>query len=481
MLKALWLAGLATASITIQVHRVDPLPFSASGIAISAADLFSRSCPEEVDNTASLLASSFDDLSGRNVFPSSDGFVRGAVEAWAKHEHLILRPDEVWFEVLAQMNVYMSTHSEALRHLFVDHSGREKITVEGFSWDGIIGAFRGEIQSRVKTGWLLDWIKPGFSTSTAQDDVTATVLMMGLMQHFFEYEGMMVCGIPSVTLLGEREDWVKLGEKVEKLKEFGDEAAGFAERLRPIMKRFVSSWGVDGEGDGETRLFWEQIVRAKKKWSCGEGASEWDVSGWITGFMHWDRDGKVRGVYEDWYDNWDDEDEEEEAGVKVEEVKKDDTKAEEKKEEKAEEVQMGIFPNDWSITIDGQSYIPCTLSDISIGYAKAPLLMKNYPSPGVDTQAYLVAGNVGVEKKNTPGGVMAQPVSGWFVYAGVDANYSAGPWIGSGEELGGIAAGIVSCKAALEERGKEEEGKKGGDEKEKEKAKEKGEQEAKDL
>ncbi|KAF5238311.1 hypothetical protein FANTH_10343 [Fusarium anthophilum] len=456
MLKALWLAGLATASITIQVHRVDPLPFSTSGSATSAADLFSRSCPEEAENTASLLASSFDDLSGRNVFPSSDGFVRGAVEAWAKHEHLILRPDEVWFEVLAQINVYMSTHSEALRHLFVDHSGREKITVEGFSWDDIIGAFRGEIQSRVKTGWLLDWIKPGFSTSTAEDDVTATVLMMGLMQHFFEYEGMMVCGIPSVTLLGEKEDWVKLGDKVEMLKEFGDEAVGFAERLRPIMKRFVSSWDVEGEGegDGERKLFWEQIVRAKKKWSCGEGPSEWDVSGWITGFMHWDRDGKVRGVYEDWYDNWDDE--EEEAGEKVEEVKKE--------EAKEEEVQMGIFPNDWSITIDGQSYIPCTLSDISIGYAKAPLTMKNYPSPGVDTQAYLVAGNVGVEKRNTPGGVMAQPVSGWFVYAGVDASYIAGPWIGSGEELGGIAGGIVSCKAALEEGGNE--GKKGEDEQE---------------
>ncbi|KAK2688589.1 hypothetical protein QWA68_012723 [Fusarium oxysporum] len=475
MLKALWLAGLATASITIQVHRVDPLPFSASGIATSASDLFSRSCPEEAENTASLLASSFDDLEGRNVFPSSDGFVRGAVEAWAKHEHLILRPDEIWFEVLAQMNVYMSTHSEALRHLFVDHSGREKITVEGFSWDGIIGAFRGEIQSRVKTEWLLEWITPGFSTSTAQDDVTATVLMMGLMQHFFEFEGMVVCGIPSVTLLGEREDWVKLGEKVEMLKEFGDEAAGFAERLRPIMKRFVSSWDVDtegGEGDGERRLFWEQIVRAKKKWSCGEGASEWDVSGWITGFMHWDRDGKVRGIYEDWYDNWDDEDEQE-SGEKVEEVKRDEVKVE---EEKKEEVQIGIFPNDWSITIDGQSYVPCTLSDISIGYAKAPLTMKNYPSPGVDTQAYLVAGNVGVEKKNTPGGVMAQPVSGWFVYAGVDANYSAGPWLGSGEELGGIAGGIVSCKAALEASGKD------GEVKEEEKKKKKeGEEEVKDL
>ncbi|KAF9768286.1 hypothetical protein IL306_014419 [Fusarium sp. DS 682] len=256
---------------------------------------------------------------------------------------------------------------------------------------------------------------------------------------------MLVCGIPSVTLLGEREDWVSLGEKVEMLKEFGEEPGRFAEKLRPIVKRFVSSWDVEeegkgGDGEGETKLFWEQIVRAKKKWSCGEGPSEWDVSGWITGFMHWDRSGKVRGVVEDWYDDEDD-DEENADGEKKEEVKV----AEE--EEKKEEVQMGIFPDDWSVTIDGQSYTPSSISDISIGYAKAPLTMKHYPEPGVDTQAYLLAGNIGVEKKMTPGGVMAQPVSGWFMYAPVDTNYSVGPMFGNWDELAGLAEGVVSCKA----------------------------------
>ncbi|KAF4340178.1 hypothetical protein FBEOM_5875 [Fusarium beomiforme] len=457
MLKALWLsAGLATASITIQVSSVGPLPFDNAGIATSTEDLLRRSCPEEVQDTpytASILASSFDsEFEGRNVFPSSDGFVRGAIEAWAKHEHLILRPDEIWFEILAQMNIYMSTHSEHIRDLFVEHKGREKIVVEGSSWDAMISAFGGEIQKRAKTGWLLDWITPGFSTSTPQDKVTATVLMMGLMQHFFEFEGMLVCGIPSVTLLGEREDWVRLGEKVEMLKEFGDEPSRFAEKLRPIFKRFVSSWDEieGGEGEGETRLFWEQIVRAKKKWSCGEGPSEWDVSGWITGFMHWDRSGKVRGVYEDWSDDEDDDEGENADGEKV-------TPAEEETKAK-EEAQIGIFPDAWSVTIDGQAYIPCTISDISIGYAKAPLTMKNYPTPGVDTQAYLLAGNIGVEKKITPGGVMAQPASGWFVYAPVDTNHSVGPMFGSSEELAGLAEGIVGCKAEGSVKGDESEG-----------------------
>ncbi|KAM0546010.1 hypothetical protein ACHAPJ_011024 [Fusarium lateritium] len=422
----LWLTGLATASITVQVSNVEPLPLRNEGIAVSAEDLFRRSCPEEVDPLPTLLASSFDDEAfTRNMYPSSDGFVRGAVEAWAQHQHLVLRPDEVWFEILAQMNFWMSAHAEDLRGLFVSHGGREKIVVEGFSWEDVVGAFGGEIQKRVRTEWLLDWIMPGFSTSTERDGVTATVLMMGLMQHFFEFEGMLVCGIPSVTLLGQREDWVKLLGKLDRLKEFGDEPKRFADKLRPILKRFVATW--DESGSEEVKSFWEQIVRAKKKWSCGEGANEWVVSGWITGFMHFDRRGRVRGVV----DVYDDDEEEEEEIVE-------------------EEPQMGIFPNDWSLTIDGVGYIPESLEDIAIGYAKAPLKMLNYPTPGVDTQAYLLAGNIGVERKDIEGRVTAQPVSGWFIYVPVDANHTTGPDFGSGVELEGIAVGIKTCKGTRE-------------------------------
>jgi hypothetical protein len=396
--------------------------------------LFRRSCPEEVaysnPYTPSLLASSFSDdvFSTGRVFPSSGGFIRGAVEAWAQHQHFVLRPEEVWFEVLTQMNLYMSAHSEKIRGLFVEHEdGKEKIVVEGNSWDNLLVGFGDEMDKRVKTKWLKDWIMPGFSTSTPKDEVTATVFMMGLMKQFFDFEGWVVCGIPSVTLLGTRDDWVKLEAKLDYLKEFGQDPELFAEMLRPIMKRFVSSW--DDAHAQETKLFWEQIVRAKKKWSCGEGANEWDVSGWITGFDFFDRNGRRRG-----FDPWKDDEDEEEETVK-------------------EEPQMGIFPNDWNVIIDGQEYIPLSLSDVSTGYAKAPLKMKNYPYPGVDTETYILAGNIGVERSEEGGKVTAQPISGWFVYGPVDTNHTVGPFFGSGSELESIAVGIESCKAT---KGEEE-------------------------
>ncbi|RSL52696.1 hypothetical protein CEP54_010785 [Fusarium duplospermum] len=411
----LWLVGFATlsvASITVQVSDVEPIPLRTEGIAKSVDDLFRRSCPEEVSENSqdpqhSLLLSSFSNL--ENTYPSSDGFIRGAIDAWAHHQHLQLRPDEVWFEILTQLNFYMGAHAEDLRDLFVQHAKKEEILVKEVSWEAIIAGFGGEIQKRVKTEWLLDWIMPGFSTTTKDDEVTATILMMGLMQYFFEFSGMIVCGIPSVTVLGEREDWVRLLDKINHLKDFGQEPARFAKNLRPILIRFVETW--DHPESEETKAFWEQIVRAKKKFSCGEGAVEWDVSGWITGFLHFERSGASRI-------------------------------------DPNEEVWVGKD----SVVLDGVVYEPEAMEGITIGYAKAPLRMVDYPTPGTDTMAYLLAGNVGVERKEEEGRVTARPVSGWFMYTPANANSTAGPLFGNRRELEVIAEGIDTCKGTKVER-----------------------------
>ena len=51
-----------------------------------------------------------------------------------------------------------------------------------------------------------------FSTTTPDDVTVACILMMGGMQKFFSYF-MFCCGLPSVTLLGERNDWQRMFNK----------------------------------------------------------------------------------------------------------------------------------------------------------------------------------------------------------------------------------------------------------------------------
>ena len=93
---------------------------------------------------------------------------------------------------------------------------------------------------------------------------------------------MITCGVPSVTLLGEKADWLRLLARLDRLPTLGDEPAAWAEMLRPILVRFAAAF--DGSPDV---TFWEHVV-SRNSYMCGQDL----LSGWITAFCVWDADGK---------------------------------------------------------------------------------------------------------------------------------------------------------------------------------------------
>lgn len=101
---------------------------------------------------------------------------------------------------------------------------------------------------------------------------------------FFSYTNRLGCGLPSVTLEGEKADWEKLLVRLDKLPTFGSEPAAWAKMLRPILSRFVQAF--DGKPDVD---FWNRMCHHK----AGSGTHY--LSGWITAFCVWSRKGKWQG------------------------------------------------------------------------------------------------------------------------------------------------------------------------------------------
>lgn len=110
-----------------------PLPLSdAQKLAPSTdpAQIVSGASRVHSENQVDVWAGSWDRLDAKDgIHASADSFVRGAYEAWARHMHFAIRPDEVWFAVLAQLCLYMGNkeNAERLRHLFVNHEGKEEL------------------------------------------------------------------------------------------------------------------------------------------------------------------------------------------------------------------------------------------------------------------------------------------------------------------------------------------------------------------
>lgn len=84
-----------------------PKPYSGQKIGVQSLDAYFRgAAPNEFfNNTAKLIiGSELDKATMANVIPSEESFVRGVIQAWGEHLHLVIRPDEVWFAILTQSN-----------------------------------------------------------------------------------------------------------------------------------------------------------------------------------------------------------------------------------------------------------------------------------------------------------------------------------------------------------------------------------------
>lgn len=46
------------------------------------------------------------------IYAAQDSLIRSAIDAGAKHQHLVLRSDDNWFTILSQLSFYMRRHED---------------------------------------------------------------------------------------------------------------------------------------------------------------------------------------------------------------------------------------------------------------------------------------------------------------------------------------------------------------------------------
>lgn len=205
---------------------------------------------------------------------------------------------------------------------------------------------------------LRQWVMPDFTTTTDTDTVTAAVLMMGAMQEYFSYKMTLCCGIPSVTLLGERDDWVKIQSRLDKLPQLGPEPGLFAHLLRPVLGYFIRSF--DSPTDPSVGSFWSRIAHENG------GSGPHFLSGWITAFCLWDADGKCLHTWP--------------TGTT-------DTPQ-----------RSASYPKSPGCDIDGTLYHRVETNDIPNGYVSLPVTVDDN---GVLHKTRMVAGSVGIQLRSS--------------------------------------------------------------------------------
>lgn len=242
-----------------------------------------------------IIQSSKNPAAKEKVIAAPRGLVSAITEAYNRHHNLILRPDDIWQAILTQFSFYVTGSAEALRDKFVDFQGKKTLVVEAlgslFTVDFGRMANRmvdEQIIKNIKDPEVAKWLLPDFTTTTPNDRVAASVSVMSTLKEYFEMVFELSCGIPEVTLEGTVEDWKQLRQKLDRLLDYDLDDKIMTEwfkLLHPVVDEMVAS--VEGKPSLE---FWDRICHHH-----GGGSGPRYLSGWVTVFACFQKDGKWQG------------------------------------------------------------------------------------------------------------------------------------------------------------------------------------------
>jgi hypothetical protein len=257
--------------------------------------------------------------------------------------------------------------------MFVTHQGQKELeVVDGESWDAYNFGKLAEkmtylIEKNILDPSLREWVMPNFTTTTETDKVVASIIMMGALQKYFSYKFIIRCGLPSVTLLGDKADWESILTKIERIPQFGPEPGQWYGLLKPVVTRFVRTF--DSPDAPETKDFWQKIAHYS-----GGGSGPTYLSGWITAFCFWDKVGR--------------------SLFPAEGIAPDDLV-----------MRGGTTPH---LVLDDAVYYRIDSTDIPPGFASVPVKVDDN---GHEYDTIMVAGSVGI--KVTSSGELLTPMRRW--------------------------------------------------------------------
>ncbi|ORY42294.1 hypothetical protein BCR33DRAFT_718462 [Rhizoclosmatium globosum] len=227
----------------------------------------------------------------QSFVPTSNGFVDAVIRAYNQHHDLIIRPDDIWLAIMLQFSRFVNANAESIRSKFVSHEGQKELEIRAVGslktvdYGLLAKEMANLMHEHIIDEAVCDWVKPSFSTTTDNDRIVGSIVLMTAMQKYFTYKMSLMCGIPNMTILGTVQDWEDIQQRVKKLEEYGPELAKWSAMLSKILDELVNA----ARGNVNVEFF-QRICHYT---STGSGPRY--ISGWLSAFAVFTEKGEWQG------------------------------------------------------------------------------------------------------------------------------------------------------------------------------------------
>ncbi|OHT09188.1 hypothetical protein TRFO_22010 [Tritrichomonas foetus] len=217
----------------------------------------------------------------------------GFLQAYMEHRPITISPDIIWMLIVLAFVTHVDKNKEELRPMFVDFESKKEIMIterdhfdpfDKKEWERIVPKYISQIEKHTGKE-LLDTLTPDFTTTTTTTRIAGQICIMASMRHYFQYSFFFYgCGIPSVTIEGTVDDWIKIQIKLQALKKYNLE--WWIEKIDPIIQEIIKT----KKGD-VNKSFWLRMIRYKRALQFYDPNL---IDGWICNFFPYSKQKKPR-------------------------------------------------------------------------------------------------------------------------------------------------------------------------------------------
>ena len=224
-----------------------------------------------------------------SLVDKSHPFFNGMYKAYADHRPFVLSPEAVWLLICQGFSQHVNNNAEELRPLFVDFEGKKELQVyaddisldnPNSPWEKYFPLFTQQI-AKYTGKELIATLNSDFSTSTPTTRTASQITVMAAMKNYFSYTMFSICGIPKVILEGTPDDWQRIIDGVQFLRQY--KLAWWVDEMMPVLKKIKQA--SEGEVDKE---FWKNMFKKHTLPDAMCGDPSWVADGWVVKFYPYD-------------------------------------------------------------------------------------------------------------------------------------------------------------------------------------------------
>jgi hypothetical protein len=208
---------------------------------------------------------------------------------WSRHFPIAISPDFIWLLIIQSASIHITQNEKIYRDkFFVNFKKKIKLTLEFEGkpdWSQIPGMFAEEIQNKIKIPNFVDLLNQNFSTTTSTHQIMYKLITMFSIKSYFKYEVIVsLCGIKSVRLYGNAEDWKTLADSAKELATILNLKDWYG-NMKLIFDEIIQT--LDGNVN---TLFWKVMYRVEHvPWESGMTTTAL-LNGWLKIFYLYQSD-----------------------------------------------------------------------------------------------------------------------------------------------------------------------------------------------